>query len=134
MKRNSLQRGFTLIELLVVVAIIGILSSVVLVSLNSARQRGRDASAKGSMSSMRAQAEIFFDVTGTYDGLSTDDGIDQLSVAVERQTGNTPDIVEDGNQFAASVTLNDGTKFCIDSNGFAGAGEVVSSNSFCSPI
>lgn len=134
MNRKSLQKGFTLIELLVVVAIIGILSSIVLVSLNSARQRGRDASAKGSMSSMRAQAEIYFDRIGSYTDLDTDGGIIQLSDAVLRQTNNTPTLVANGNTFYAFVTLNDGSTFCVDSNGFAGAGEVASGNDFCSAL
>jgi prepilin-type N-terminal cleavage/methylation domain-containing protein len=55
MKNN---KGFTLIELLVVIAIIGILASVVLASLSSARQKGKVAAIQSTLSSMRAQAEV----------------------------------------------------------------------------
>jgi len=57
MKKNQ---GFTLIELLVVVAIIGILSSVILASLNSARDKGKDAAVKSQLASMKAQAELYY--------------------------------------------------------------------------
>ncbi len=67
MKKMNFKRGFTLIELLVVVAIIGILSSVVLASLNSARIKGADAAIKANLANMRGQAAIYYDGTGNGD-------------------------------------------------------------------
>jgi len=58
-------KGFTLIELLVVIAIIGILSSVVLASLTTARTRGQAASVQSQLSNMRAQAELYYSTNPT---------------------------------------------------------------------
>jgi len=66
------KKGFTLIELLVVIAIIGILASVVLASLQTARNRGADSAVKASLSNARAQAELFYETNGNvYDGPNT---------------------------------------------------------------
>jgi len=51
--------GFTLIELLVVIAIIGILSAVVLASLNSARTKGSDAGIKSNLHTIQTQASVY---------------------------------------------------------------------------
>ncbi len=61
MKQN---KGFTLIELLVVIAIIGILSSVVLASLTTARTKGQDAAVQQQLASMRSQAELYYSSNG----------------------------------------------------------------------
>jgi prepilin-type N-terminal cleavage/methylation domain-containing protein len=56
--------GFTLIELLVVIGIIGILSAVVLASLNTARFKGNDAAIQSDLSTVQTQAEIYYGGTG----------------------------------------------------------------------
>lgn len=63
---NHKTKGFTLIELLVVIAIIGLLASVVLVSLNSARQKSRDAKRVSDMNQLAKALELFYNDAAGY--------------------------------------------------------------------
>lgn len=65
-KRKATQHGFTLIELLVVIAIIGILSSVVLASLNSARTGARDAKRMGDIKQLQIALELYYATHSQY--------------------------------------------------------------------
>jgi prepilin-type N-terminal cleavage/methylation domain-containing protein len=61
-----MKRGFTLIELLVVIAIIGILSSVVLASLNSARGKANDAKIRSDMHQLSVALQLYYDKHGSF--------------------------------------------------------------------
>lgn len=70
-----MRRGFTLIELLVVIAVIGILSSIVLASLNSARDKSKVAAAKSELTQIRSAINILSATSGLWPGGKT---IDEL--------------------------------------------------------
>jgi prepilin-type N-terminal cleavage/methylation domain-containing protein len=55
-----MKKGFTLIELLVVISIIGVLSSIVLTSLNAARSKARDARRKSDIHQISNSIEQYF--------------------------------------------------------------------------
>lgn len=63
---NRKSKGFTLIELLVVIAIIGILAAVVLVSLNSARMKSRDAKRLADVRQIQTGLELFYNSCNQY--------------------------------------------------------------------
>ena len=60
------QKGFTLIELLVVIAIIGILATIVLVSLNTARSKARDVRRISDLRQLALALEMSYDDNSTY--------------------------------------------------------------------
>ncbi len=110
-------KGFTLIELLVVIAIIGILSSIVLVSLGSARSKGEDAKTASNLANMRAGAELWYsDHNTAYTGFCA-----SATGSLAGLTGS--DCNESATEWAAAATLKKtatgggAVYHCVDSTG-----------------
>lgn len=118
--------GFTLIELLVVISIIGILSAVVLASLNTAREKSRDVRRVADIKQFQLALELYFDENSAYPAtltplapdylpvVSTDpDGSNYLYAAVLSGTNCT--------DYHIGATLEDTAHSALDSDSDASA-------------
>ncbi len=134
MMKQTTTRGFTLIELLVVIAIIGILASVVLASLNSARDKGANASIKSSINNARAQAELHYDNNNrTYTALCSDQTILNIQSSVTSAGGATWGCSVSASAYRLSAALvgTGAGYYCVDSTGKATSTLTAPSTTAC---
>ena len=122
------------------IAIIGILSSIVIASLNSARTKGSVAAAKGQLAQLRTQAENYYDNNGGYASSSvstvtTSAGctssvantmladatirtqLTQIGTNTASPTSMACGISADRQKFHVLVALKDNTYWCVDNQG-----------------
>ena len=106
------RKGFTLIEMLVVVAIVGILSTVILVALGPSREKSRVTRLIADLNQARTVAEATF-TGGSYAGLP-DTTANNMYDGTNTVTGNTSidsiarDMVAHGAPGLGIVTNADG--------------------------
>lgn len=112
------QRGFTLIEVLVVVAIIGLLSSVVIVGLGGARSKARDARRIADIQQIQNALELAYSPATGYpatipSGAPTKDpqGKDYLYIATPANLGYQLGICLENTERATGATQCPGLTF-----------------------
>jgi prepilin-type N-terminal cleavage/methylation domain-containing protein len=131
------KKGFTLIELLVVIAIIGILATIVIVNVNSARQKAKDTAVKGSLDSLRAAAELYYDSSSTYvsfcSGSTGGADFTRVNTTVANNNGSVNLYCQTSASAYAIFGYIQGTTnfYCIDSTGNAKSEAATSAVTAC---
>jgi type II secretion system protein G len=117
------RKGFTLIELLVVIAIIGLLSTLAVVALGSARERARDSKRVSDLRQIQTALELYYTENDSYPIASSSVTLGAgnyvcLNVSGWAATGCTDPymglVPDDPGASAYDYTSTDGTTYTID--------------------
>jgi len=133
--KKKKKKGFTLIELLVVIAIIGILATIVIVNVNSARNKAKDAVIKADVEGLRNAAEMWYTTGNTYvgcDGAGTDWA--SLATAITAAGGSLQKCTITASAWCGYSGLPSGGNWCADYTGYSGsmvAGQCTGADCTC---
>lgn len=145
---DNLNRGLTLIELMVVIAIIGLLASIVLASLNTSRNRAANSAIVSNMQTIVSTANLYYSNTDSYGtaflarstagycvgGAHADPDIfddpkvqEALNVSIALNPSANPGcaVGPSGQTWAVSMPLKGGGYWCVSSSGAAGFGNAA---------
>lgn len=118
MKNN---KAFTLLELLIVIAIIGLLSTIITVSLRGAKAKAQDASIVAHLHEIRTAGQVHFTEHGNYNNLFNDDT--EAKKIMDEIIKITTIINESIPQaYCVQAEAKTSGSYCLDSTGRIGKG------------